>query len=114
MKRNSLWALVFFLPALVQARADAALLLEEPFGKFGSMNPTGHAAVYLSRICADSPAHLRRCEPGEEGVVISRYHKIAGYDWLAIPLVPYLYAVDTLEEIPEAANLQSVAELRDT
>jgi len=34
-------------------------------------------AVYLSRVCADSPLLLRRCEPGEKGVVLSRYHELA-------------------------------------
>ena len=67
--------------------------LEEPYGTFGGMNPTGHAAVYLSSVCADSPTSLRRCNEGEDGVVISRYHRVGGYDWLAIPLLPYLYAV---------------------
>ena len=68
--------------------------MEEPYGGFGSVNPTGHGALYFNHICAESPTQLRMCLPGERGVVISRYHKVAGYDWLAIPLVPYLYAVD--------------------
>jgi len=80
---------------------------------FGSLNPTGHAAVYLTQICAATPTQLRLCEPGEAGVVISRYHRIGGYDWLAIPLLPYLYAVDTIQEIPQTADAKDVAELRD-
>jgi hypothetical protein len=112
--RNQLWALLFALTALVPAHADATFLLEEPYGRFGSLNPTGHAAVYLTGICAASPTQLRRCEAGEAGVVISRYRKIAGYDWLAIPLVPYLYAVDTLQEIPQSADAYTVATLRDS
>ena len=73
---------VAFLAALscTTARADAALLLEEPFGGFGALNPTGHAAIYLNRVCADTPTHLRRCRDGEVGVVLSRYHRIDGYD----------------------------------
>ena len=55
-----------------------ALLMEEPYGDFGAMNPTGHAAVYLNHICAESPTELRMCHDGEYGVVISRYHKIDG------------------------------------
>jgi hypothetical protein len=111
--RKQLWALIFVLAAFVPAHADAVLLLEEPYGRLGSLNPTGHAAVYLTRVCAASPTRLRPCEPGEAGVVISRYHRIAGYDWLAIPLLPYLYAVDSLQKIPPLADVQSVAELRD-
>jgi len=104
-------AMVFCL--LSQARADAVLLLEEPYGRFGSFNPTGHAAVFLTNVCADSPTHLRPCEPGESGVVISRYDRIAGYDWIAVPLIPYLYAVERAEQIPAKVNASAVAELRD-
>jgi hypothetical protein len=99
--------------ACAVARADAALLLEEPFGDFGAMNPTGHSAVYLNRVCADSPTHLRLCRPGEIGVVISRYHRVGGYDWLAIPLIPYLYAVDNVEDIPSAATPRLERYLRE-
>jgi hypothetical protein len=111
---NSILAFIFVFVTFVPAHADAAFLLEEPYGTFGALNPTGHAAVYLTRICAASFTRLRRCEPGEAGVVISRYHKIAGYDWIAIPLLPYLYAVDTLQEIPQSADARSVAAFRDT
>jgi hypothetical protein len=97
-----------------QARADAGLLLEEPFGDFGAMNPTGHAAIYLNHVCADSPTHLRPCREGETGVVLSRYHRIDGYDWLAIPLIPYLYAVDDPAEIPATATPRLELKLRDT
>lgn len=95
------------------ARADMALLLEEPYGTFGGMNPTGHAAVYLSRVCAATPTSLRRCNAGETGVVISRYHRVGGYDWIAIPLIPYLYAVERPDQVPESATAQEVAQLRD-
>jgi hypothetical protein len=95
------------------AHASAALLMEEPFGAFGAMNPTGHAAVYLNHVCADSPTVLRPCHDGEYGVVISRYHKIDGYDWIAIPLVPYLYAVDSPSEIPATVDREQEAALRD-
>jgi hypothetical protein len=97
-----------------QARADAGLLLEEPFGDFGAMNPTGHAAIYLNHICADTPTHLRPCRDGEVGVVLSRYHRIDGYDWLAIPLIPYLYAVEDPSEIPATATPRLELKLRDT
>jgi hypothetical protein len=77
------------------------------------MNPTGHAAVYLSRVCADTPTHLRLCHEGEIGVVLSRYHRIDGYDWLAIPLIPYLYAVDDPSDIPATATARLELKLRD-
>src|ERR1700727_957410 len=82
------------------ARASATLLLEEPYGKLGFFTPTGHAAVYLSGVCTETPLILRPCGTGELGVVISRYDGVGGYDWLAVPLIPYLYAVDRPEDIP--------------
>lgn len=94
-------------------RADVALLLQEPYGTFGGMTPTGHAAIYLSQVCADTPVSLRRCRPDEQGVVISRYHRIAGYDWIAIPPLPYFYAVERADQVPESANPEQVAALRD-
>jgi hypothetical protein len=96
------------------ARAAVTLLLEEPYGTFGGMNPTGHAAVYLSHICAASPTSLRLCNEGEQGVVISRYHRVSHYDWIAIPLLPYLYAVDRPEEVPSSVTPEDVVTLRDS
>jgi hypothetical protein len=117
MKRNITTALfVALFAALCSAPAHAgkvALLLEEPYGQFGSMNPTGHAAIYLTDVCAETPVRLRRCYPGETGVVISRYHKIDGHDWLAMPLLPYLYAVNDPVEIPEKADPALAMRLRD-
>src|ERR1700747_2790263 len=95
------------------AGASATLFLEEPYGKMGFFTATGHAAVYLSGVCADSPLVLRPCAPGETGVVISRYDGVGGYDWVAIPLIPYLYAVDRPEDIPLFADAKMVALLRD-
>lgn len=113
--RIALTAFVALLLAVsgLRARADAALLMEEPYGQFGAFNPTGHAAIYLNRVCAETPTRLRPCRPGEPGAVISRYHKIDGYDWLAIPLVPYLYAVEHVEDVPVTADAELEASLRD-
>jgi hypothetical protein len=97
-------------PAL--GRAQAALLMEEPYGFFGSVNPTGHNAIYFERICAETPTHLRRCQSGELGAVISRYQGINGYDWVAIPLVPYLYSVEKASEVPAHVNGETVRRLR--
>ena len=116
-RHNRNWTAFLCLCGLLwcapHANADAALLLEEPYGHFGAFTATGHAAVYLNRVCADSPTVLRRCNDGETGVVISRYNKIAGRDWLAIPLIPYLYAVEESDEIPLFANPKVVAFLRN-
>ena len=93
-------------------RAQAALLMEEPYGFFGALNPTGHNAIYFEHICAETPVKLRRCEPGETGAVIARYQGIDGYDWVAIPLVPYLYAVENPASVPVRVNRDTVMRLR--
>jgi hypothetical protein len=95
------------------AYAGATLLLEEPYSYDGAFAGTGHAAVYLNRVCSATPVMLRACAPGESGVVLSRYKDVAGYDWVAIPLVPYLYAVEERGDIPLFANAKLVAFLRD-
>ena len=61
-----------------QGHAQSALLMEEPYGFFGTLNPTGHNAIYFERICAETPVKLRRCEPGELGAVIARYQGVRG------------------------------------
>ena len=104
--------LAFFLGGTV-AFADVVLFISEPYGGLGHILPTGHAAVYLPRVCAETPTLLRRCEPGETGVVISRYDRIAGYDWVAIPVIPYLYAVEDLNQAPAFADRVTVDRLRD-
>src|ERR1700728_2200596 len=112
--RRPLCTLIMLAMVFVaRAGASATLLLEEPYGKLGFFSPTGHVAVYLSGICADSPLVLRPCARGETGIVLSRYDGINGYDWAAIPLIPYLYAVDRPEEIPLYADAKMVAFLRD-
>jgi hypothetical protein len=110
------YAFVFLLLAALSAapaRAQAALLLEEPYGFFGAVNPTGHNALYFARICAETPVKLRRCQEGELGVVISRYDGIDGYDWVAIPLVPYLYAVENAAQAPARVDRATVDRLRN-
>jgi hypothetical protein len=87
--------------------------LGEPYGYDGWLAGTGHAAVYLSHVCATSPIALRLCAPGETGIVISRYSSVAGYDWVAIPLIPYLYGVEKQEDVPLFADAKLVAFLRD-
>jgi len=94
------------------AQAQATLLLEEPYSYDGTFAGTGHAAVYLSRICAETPTLLRRCGPDESGVVISRYHHLEARDWVAVALLPYLYAVDRPGDVPLYADSKLVSFLR--
>ncbi len=105
-------ALIAWVPP--QLHAQATLLLEEPYSYDGTFAGTGHSAVYLSRVCADSPTLLRRCRPAETGVVLSRYHGIAGRDWIAVPFIAYLYAVNNPEDVPLVADDKLVKFLRHT
>src|SRR5258708_38811932 len=104
---------VVLLCLTAQVHADATVLLEEPYSFDGTFAGTGHTAVYLTRVCAASPILLRRCRPGEPGAVISRYNRIGGYDWIAIPLLPYLYAVSKQEVIRLYADSKLEAFLRN-
>jgi hypothetical protein len=106
------FCLVSLLGYAMPGRAQAALLMEEPYGFFGTLNPTGHTAIYFARICAATPVKLRRCAEGETGVVIARYQGIAGYDWVAVPLLPYLYSVEELGDVPQRVNRETVLRLR--
>ena len=94
-------------------RAQAALLMEEPYGFFGTLNPTGHNAIYFERVCAETPVKLRRCGPGELGAVIARYQGMGGYDWVAMPLIPYLYSVEDVSAVPEQVDRDLVRQLRN-
>jgi hypothetical protein len=105
--------LVLGLTCAGLARASATLLLEEPYGKLGFFTATGHAAVYLSGVCAETPLVLRPCAPGELGTVISRYDGVGGYDWVAIPLIPYLYAVERPQDVPLFVDPKMTSFLRD-
>jgi len=112
MRLSGVLFLILAFAAVKNAKGNVALLDEEPYGFFGSINPTGHSAIYLNHVCAESPVRLRRCEAGEMGAVISRYSGIRNFDWIAMPLLPYLYAVDRVEDVPEWAESSSVERMR--
>jgi hypothetical protein len=117
-QKQSMWRIISRLAIAVVACAalahgSATLLLEEPYGTLGFFTATGHAAVYLSGVCAQTPIVLRKCAPGETGVVLSRYDGVGGYDWVAVPLIPYLYAVERPEDVPLFADAKMVSFLRD-
>ncbi|MDR3750360.1 MAG: hypothetical protein P4K94_02630 [Terracidiphilus sp.] len=112
LRRIAFALMAFVAFCCVHGQAQAALLMEEPYGFFGVVNPTGHTAIYLERVCAETPVKLRRCNAGEMGVVLSRYHGIDKYDWVAIPLIPYLYSVENLADVPDHVDGDTVARLR--
>jgi hypothetical protein len=111
--RQALLTISLLAAARSEAFADAVLLLGESYGRFATFSPTGHASVYLTGVCASTPTRVRRCEAGETGAVISRYHRVGGRDWIAVPLMPYLYAVDHAIDVPTSANGATVSTLRD-
>lgn len=113
MRLRILSAILLCLCPMARARTGATLLVGEPYGHDGKWAGTGHAAVYLSGVCATTPVLLRPCTPSETGVVLSRYRGIGGYDWIAIPLIPYLYAVERPEDVPLLSDRKLVAFLRD-
>ena len=95
------------------AHASITVLAGEPFGNFGTMMPFGHVSIYLDRVCADGPLKLRMCHPGEPaGVAIARYDRIGGNDWIATPILQFLYAVDRPEDVLPYATPDAVWALR--
>jgi hypothetical protein len=103
--------LLLFLPG-APGRADVTLLIEEPINFLGHVSSTGHAALLVDGLCSDDHIHMRFCREGENGAVISRYKGIDGYDWLAMPPGPYLFAVDSADEVPATASIAEVNRLR--
>jgi hypothetical protein len=110
---NACRILIFllFLPGIT-AHADATLFVEGPINFLGHVSSTGHAALLIDRLCSDDHIHMRWCRGDEEGAVVSRYKGINGYDWLAMPPGPYLFAVDSSDEVPETASSSEVTHLR--
>ena len=112
------WAAILYAIGMIAfpvQRASAALmvLVGEPFGPFGTMMPVGHTAIYLDRVCADGPLRLRMCKTNEpQGVVIARYHQVGSIDWIASPVMQFLYATDHVEDIPSYVTPELAWELR--
>ncbi|MBZ5570207.1 MAG: hypothetical protein LAN64_20500 [Acidobacteriia bacterium] len=81
-----------------QAYGDVGVVLNESLAtSVDRITGSGHSAVYLSRICPDSPVKLRLCGPGEQGSVISTYTNPGEdypFEWNAVPLSVFLYGVD--------------------
>ena len=93
-------AFVFLLVCLACSRAygDVGVVLNDSLDtSVARITGSGHSAVYLSRICPDSPVRLRLCRPGERGSVISNYTTLGEdqpFEWNVVPLSVYLYGVE--------------------
>jgi hypothetical protein len=108
-----LYAIVVVAFPVQRVSAALMVLVGEPFGAFGTMMPVGHTAVYLDRVCADGPLRLRMCKTNEpQGVVIARYHQVGAIDWIASPVMQFLYASDHVEDIPSYVTPEIAWELR--
>lgn len=81
-----------------RAYGDVGVVLNESLDtSIARITGSGHTAVYLSRICPESPVRLRFCRADEQGSVISNYTTLGEdqpFEWNAVPLSVYLYGVE--------------------
>jgi hypothetical protein len=108
--RRVLLLLVFL--SGVKARADVTLIIEDPINFLGHVSSTGHSALWLEDLCSDDHVHMRWCRADENGSVVSRYKGVNGYDWLAMPPGPYMFAVDSADQVPDTVSAGEVERLR--
>ena len=106
---------MLFAAALLRpASASLTVLVGEPFGNFGTMMPNGHVSIYLDRVCADGPTRLRMRRPDERpGVVLARLNAIGPIDWIASPIMPFLYGVDDPDQVLPFATAADLRALQD-
>jgi hypothetical protein len=94
--------------SIPRAIADVGVVLNESLDEdFDRISSTGHSAIYLSRICPESPVKLRLCRPGEFGSIMSNYVNIGedqSYEWNIVPLDIYLYGVEDPSNRPLFAS----------
>src|SRR5689334_15183122 len=106
--------LAFAVPSVCVA--DVSLVVEEAVGGAGEFTGSGHAALYFSNICAETPIQLRLCRTGEEGAVISTYPEYGTatpYKWIATPLTAFLLGVDQEKNAPVYINGKIRKYMRD-
>ncbi len=99
------------------ARADVSLFLQEAVGASGEATSAGHMSIYFSNICAEGSIRLRPCAAGETGVVIATYPGLGAnkpYQWIAVPLTPFLYGVEDERDIPLYVNGEVRRLMRET
>ncbi len=111
-----LWLGLLAMVLLVRpAGAALTVLVGEPFGSFGTMMPTGHVSLYLDRVCADGAMRVRMCHAGEaQGVVIARLNAIGPLDWIASPVMDFLYGTDDPAKVMTFATKAQVHEMQES
>ena len=76
---------------------DVGIVLNESLDtSVARITGSGHSAVYLSRICPESPVKLRLCGPHEQGSVMSNYTTLGEdepFEWNIVPLSVFVYGV---------------------
>jgi hypothetical protein len=99
-----MFALALICLAGSTAHADVGVVLNESLDtSVARITGSGHSAVYLSRICPETPVKLRLCQPGEQGSVISNYTTLGEdqpFEWNVVPLNIYLYGVENTRYRP--------------
>lgn len=87
-----------------RARADVGIVLNESLDtSVARITGSGHSAVYMSRICPESPVKLRLCRPGEQGSIMSNYTTLGEdepFEWNIAPLSVFVYGVVNPEDRP--------------
>jgi hypothetical protein len=103
--------LLLLVAACLSAHAEVGLVLAAKPNSHGTLvneiTGAGHSAVYLSRVCPETPTKLRLCEPGELGSVLQNYKDYKEdepFEWNAVPLSIYLYGVEDLKQRPLVAS----------
>ena len=111
---SSIWYFLLLLVFLsgMTAHADVTLIVEDPINFLGHVSSTGHATLWVEDLRSDDHVRMRWCRPDENGSVVSRYKGINGYDWLAMPPRPYMFAVDSADEVPATVSAVGVELLR--
>jgi hypothetical protein len=94
------FVLGLLLACLASSRAhgDVGVVLNESLDtSIARITGSGHSAVYLSRVCPESPVKLRLCRADEPGSVISNYTTLGEdqpFEWNVVPLSMYVYGVE--------------------
>lgn len=96
--------ILFSFLATSRAYADVGVVLNESLDtSVARITGSGHSAVYLSRICPETPVKLRLCQAGEQGSVMSNYTTLGEdqpFEWNVVPLNVYLYGVENTRYRP--------------
>lgn len=93
-----------------RAYGEVGVVLNESLDtSIARITGSGHTAVYLSRVCPESPVKLRLCRADEQGTVISNYINLGEdqpFEWNAAPLNIYVYGVEDPQYRPMIGSQQ--------